>query len=84
MSSRSEPDATEAGYCFAKLRRPKIAARRSSRSVADCRRPARVSMVAVAVWSGGVLSILVEGDIPWMVDVARRQNALVTSSPIQS
>lgn len=57
MSSRSEPEATDAGYCFAKLRKPRIAARRSSRSVADCRRPQRVSMVAVAVWSGGVLSI---------------------------
>jgi hypothetical protein len=58
MSSLSEPLATEAGYCFAKLRRPRIAARRSSRSVADCRRPQRVSIVAVAVWRGGVLSIV--------------------------
>ena len=58
MSSRKEPDATEAGYCFAKLRRPNIAARRSSKSVADCRRPHRVSIVAVAVCNGGVLSIV--------------------------
>lgn len=58
MSSRREPLATEAGYCFAKLRRPWIAERRSSRSVADWRRPQSVSIVAVAVWSGGVFSML--------------------------
>lgn len=49
MSSRSDPLATDAGYCFAKLRRPSMAARRSSSRVADCKRPQRVSIVAVAV-----------------------------------
>lgn len=58
MSSRSEPLATEAGNCLAKLLRPRIAARRSSNSVADCRRPHSVSMVAVAVCIGGVLSMM--------------------------
>ena len=61
MSSRKDPLATEAGYCLAKLRRPRIAARRSSSNVADCKRPHRVSMVAVAVWRGGVLSIVGRG-----------------------
>lgn len=59
MSSRKDPLATDAGYCFAKLRSPRMAARRSSRSVADCSRPHNVSMVAVAVCRGGVLSIIV-------------------------
>jgi len=60
MSSLSEPLATEAGYCLAKLRKPSIAALRSSKSVADARRPHNVSMVAVAVCNGGVLSMLDE------------------------
>lgn len=58
-SSRKEPDATEAGYCFAKLLSPSMAARRSSSNVADCSRPQSVSMVAVAVCKGGVLSIVI-------------------------
>ena len=64
INSRKEPDATEAGYCFAKLRRPSIAARRSSRSVAECNRPHSVSIVDVAVCRGGVFSIVIEGGLP--------------------
>lgn len=50
---RSEPEATEAGYSLAKLRRPRMAARRSSRRVALWRRLQRVLMVSVAVCLAG-------------------------------
>ena len=47
------PDATEAGYTLAKLRSPRIAALRSSRSVALCSRPLKVTMVDVAFCLAG-------------------------------
>lgn len=56
MSPRNAPDATEAGYSFAKLRRPRMAARRSSRRVALVRRPLSVLIVSVAVCLGGALA----------------------------
>jgi hypothetical protein len=53
MSPRRAPDATEAGYSLAKLRRPSMAARRSSRRVALASRLLRVLIVSVAVCLGG-------------------------------
>jgi hypothetical protein len=53
MRPRRAPDATEAGYSLAKLRSPRMAARRSSRRVALARRLLRVLMVSVAVCLGG-------------------------------
>lgn len=53
MSPLRAPEATEAGYVFAKLLSPRIAARRSSSSVALCRRLLRVLMVSVAVCLAG-------------------------------
>jgi hypothetical protein len=53
MSPRRAPDATEAGYSLAKLRRPRMAARRSSRRVALASRPDRVLIVSVAVCLAG-------------------------------
>ena len=53
MRVRSEPDATEAGYTLAKLRRPRIATLRSSNSVALCKRPLRVAIVSSAVCLAG-------------------------------
>lgn len=47
------PEATDAGYSFAKLLKPNMAARRSSRSVALCKRPLRVLMVLVAFCFAG-------------------------------
>ena len=53
ISPRRAPEATEAGYSLAKLRRPSMAARRSSRRVALARRLLRVLMVSVAVCLAG-------------------------------
>jgi hypothetical protein len=53
MSPRRAPEATEAGYSLAKLRRPRMAARRSSRRVALANRLLRVLIVSVAVCLGG-------------------------------
>lgn len=47
------PDATEAGYTFAKLLNPNIAALRSSSNVALCRRPLSVEIVLVAFCFAG-------------------------------
>lgn len=53
MRLRRDPDATDAGYSLAKLRRPRMAALRSSRSVALCKRPLNVAMVSAAVCLAG-------------------------------
>lgn len=60
------PDATDAGYPLAKLRRPRIAALRSSRSVALCSRPHSVAIVSVAVcfagaWDSSIRNIVWRG-----------------------
>lgn len=47
------PDATDAGYSFAKLLSPSIAALRSSNKVALCRRPLSVEMVFSAFCFAG-------------------------------
>ena len=47
------PEATEAGYNFAKLLKPKMAALRSSTSVALCSRALRVFIVSVAFCFAG-------------------------------
>lgn len=47
------PEATDAGYNFAKLLNPSIAALLSSKSVALCKRPLRVLMVVVAFCFAG-------------------------------
>jgi hypothetical protein len=62
---RREPDATEAGYSLAKLRKPRMAARRSSSNVALLRRLLRVEMVSVAVclagaWASSIRNISME------------------------
>ena len=54
ISPRRDPDATEAGNCFAKLLSPSIAARRSSSKVALRRRLLSVLIVSVAVCLAGV------------------------------
>jgi hypothetical protein len=53
MRPRRAPDATEAGYSLAKLRRPRIAARRSSTREALAKRLLSVSIVPVAVCLAG-------------------------------
>jgi hypothetical protein len=53
MSPRRAPEATEAGYSLAKLRSPKMAARRSSRRGALARRLLSVLIVSVAVCLAG-------------------------------
>jgi hypothetical protein len=63
MSPRRAPEATEAGYSLAKLRSPKMAARRSSSSVALARRLLSVVIVSVAVcltgaWASSIRSIV--------------------------
>ena len=75
ISPRRAPEATEAGYSLAKLRRPRIAARRSSRSVALDKRLLSVLIVSVAVCLGGALAsstriILVVGKL-WCYDAAK-------------
>ncbi|PSN73360.1 hypothetical protein BS50DRAFT_185593 [Corynespora cassiicola Philippines] len=53
IKPRRAPEATDAGYSLAKLRRPRMAARRSSNKVALARRLLRVLMVSVAVCLAG-------------------------------
>jgi len=53
IRARRDLEATEAGYCFAKLRRPSMAARRSSNRVALKRRLLKVLMVSVAFCFAG-------------------------------
>ena len=53
MRLRRAPDATDAGYNFAKLLNPKIAALRSSNSVALCRRVLRTLIVSSAFCFAG-------------------------------
>jgi hypothetical protein len=52
---RRESEATEAGYSFAKLRSPKIAARRSSRRVDEVKRLDRVLIVSDTDCFAGVV-----------------------------
>lgn len=53
INGRRAPDATDAGYIFAKLLSPCIAALRSSSSVALCNLPIKVLIVSVAVCLAG-------------------------------
>lgn len=60
------PDATEAGYTFAKLLRPSMAALLSSNNVALCKRPLSVEMVLVAfcfagAWDSSNLNMFLYG-----------------------
>jgi hypothetical protein len=57
IKARRESDATEAGYSFAKLRSPNIAARRSSRSVEEVRRLESVFIVSDTDCFAGVAAI---------------------------
>lgn len=63
IKSRSEPDATLAGYVFAKLLNPRIAALRSSNNVALWSLPESVVIASVAVclagaWDSSMRNIL--------------------------
>lgn len=59
------PDDTEAGYTFAKLLNPSIAALRSSKSVALWRRPLRVEIVVVAFCFAGACDSSMRNIVLW-------------------
>lgn len=79
MSARKESDATDAGYSFAKLRNPSIAARRSSRRVDDVKRLERVFMVSKTDCFAGVVAIAnIALSGVWSQDICHR----ISMSPV--